>query len=493
MSDRDTNQDSTNLPFRIDSEETDRLQPREFTRTFDTTDVDNARRLIHRWGDNLRYVPERDEWMVWDGNAWSFDDAQARRWAVETMEYARRKEHKLAATGDHGTELAKHAKRTLSGRKLDRMLERAADARQVRAPLGTLDSDPWLLAVGNGTLDLRTGELREPRRSDYLTRTVDVDYDADAEAPVFDAFMRKVQPDQERREWLQRAAGYTLTGTLREQAILLPVGDGMNGKSTFVEALAHVLGDGLAKSTQDKTFAGRRDQHPEALARLRGARMVSVTETGHQSKLREGMVKAVTGGERITARFLYEDSFEFRPSFTVWFPVNELPTVMGSDKGIWRRLIPVPFDVTIGQAERDYDLPAKLRQEAEGILSWAVQGALAWQDGGGLQDDQPASISTAKARYKVSMDHVGRFVHDVLETDPKGLVPLDTLYEVAQEWFRREGVGCPTKPVLSRKLSKQHGIETKRRTVGEGRQRVKVGVSLQSAWEHVVREAEPWA
>lgn len=454
-------------------------RPREFRRSYETSDFGNSRRLCRRWGHRMAWCAERGIWLVRDGRHWEWDTTgQVFRWAVETMLYAREVEWALAPEGDEDA-IRSWTSKALSEYRLGQMTKFAQKAPGMAVSMEVLDADPWLLGVENGTLDLRTGKLREARAEDWITKPLEVAYDPGAEAPVFRRFLRQVQPDEERREYLQRLAGYSLVGTVSEQVLVLLHGYGANGKTTFLEALAHVLGP-LAAHTDSATLTGKRDQHPEAIARLDGTRLVVSMEVERGSRLREGLVKSITGGEPVRARFMYGDSFEYEPAYTVWMPCNDLPEVSGSDKGIWRRLVPIPWQVTIGERDRDKGLPRKLEDEAPGILAWAVEGALRWQQRG-LSRGVPAAVVQAKNEYRSAMDHIGRFLAEACTRDPDGFTPSGTLYQAWKEWCGDEGLKPGSKVDFGRRLQ-HHGIGKARRSVEGRRQRVRTGVELRTEW-----------
>lgn len=491
---RMTSTSDTHLTTRLDVQGRD-LEPcysrqaREFPYPLEPSDYGNMKRLRARYAHALRWVPEQKAWIVFDGSHWQWDPHgfTVQMMAQETIEYAIRREWQMTENGDDAKSLDKWAKKSHNKTPIDRMVKLVKA--HVAMPLADLDPDPYLLGVGNGTLDLRTGELREPRRDDWITRPLDVEYDPEAEAPAWASFLETVQPDAEVRRYLQRCAGYTLTGSIEEQAVFILYGDGSNGKSSFLRAVHNVLGP-MARTTPDTTFMGRSNRHPEALADLVGARQVLVTESGEgTSTLREGVIKSVSGGENVSARAMYGKRFEYAPAFKVWLAVNELPTVRGSNKGIWRRLVPIPFDVTIGAADADRDLPRKLREEAPGILAWLVRGCLDWQDHKGLSDTlaQPQRVVQATATYRQDMDHVGRFLEDACERpgpdeDTPHVASAD-LYEVARLWYRDEGLASalPSKPHFGRKL-KKHGVTSVTKRIERRRTRCRVGVRIRPEW-----------
>lgn len=270
---------------------------------------------------------------------------------------------------------------------------------------GELDRDPWLLNVKNGTVDLRTGELRPHKRDDLITKIVPVEYDSEASCPTWLAFLNRIMDGNERLiAFLQRAAGYSLTASTQEQCFFLLYGTGANGKSVFLTTLLAVMGDYGIQAAPDLLLAKSGESHPTEVADLFGARLVVATETEAGRRLAENLVKQHTSGDRLKARFMRQDFFEFEATFKIWLATNNKPIVKGTDYAIWRRIKLIPFTVTIPPEERDKSLPAKLRQELHGILAWAVQICLEWQKYG---LNEPQEVTAATCAYRDEQDILG--------------------------------------------------------------------------------------
>lgn len=444
---------------------------------FERTDFGNAQRLAARYGDRLRYCPEWRKWLVWTGTHWdSSEDSQGQvdRWAWETIRHIRLTEVKEAENADVAEGLVNWSRSSETLTKLRAMVEltRTGPGRMVSPD--QLDADPWILPCINGTLDLRTGRLRETSPEDYTTKSLDIEYRPDATAPTWNAFLDRVQPNPDVRNYLQRAAGYTLTGLTREQKLFMLYGTGANGKSVFLDALQHVLGE-YAATASSGTILNRRDgQHTEDLARLAGARLVTSIEVEAEKRMTEAIVKSVTGGDPVAARFMRGNTFEYVPQFKLWLAVNHPPVVGSGDHGIWRRLVTIPWEVRIPEEERDKELVDKLAAEREGILAWMVRGAMAWRKDG---LDEPVAVMEAAMSYRESMDDMGRFLDDMCATDPSGTVPVDDLYIAAAWWWEREGLKLPPKPVFGRQLT-ERGIGQARIRVDKAQVRVRTGIRL---------------
>jgi putative DNA primase/helicase len=313
-----------------------------------------------------------------------------------------------------------------------------------------LDADPWAFNVLNGTLDLRKGTLRPHCREDLLTKIAEVEFDSKATCPIWDAFLNRIFDDnQDIIAFLRRWIGYSLTGDTSEHVLVLFYGTGANGKTTLIETIAALLGP-YAKKAEIAAFLDKQnDQIRNDLASLAGARMVSAVEVPEGRKLAEALVKEVTGGDTITARFLFKEFFEFRPQFKLIISGNHLPEIRGNDEGIWRRVLVVPFDVTIPPEERDKNLLDKLKAELPGILNWTLAGLREWQEGG-LQ--APEAVRLVTQQYRDEMDIIGAFLADECVIDPKEFVSVANLYEAYEHWCHQNGDDPIKKRTFGRRM-----------------------------------------
>ena len=395
------------------------------------TDLGNARRLVRRHGDDLRFCHAWSDWLVWDDRRWMRDD---------TGEVTRRAKDTVLSIYGEATSiqdeeirklLAKHAASSESKKRIHDMIALAQSEPEVPVCPAELDTDPWLLTVKNGTIDLRTGELLRHDRRNLITKIASVEYDPGAKFHLWDDFLARILPDPDLRAFVQRAAGYSLTGLTTEEVLFFAYGPTASGKSTFLESIRSTWGDYSAR-TDFETFLRR--EHVTGgprndIARLAGVRFVVSIEVESGRRLAESVVKSITGGDTISARFLHQEAFEFRPAMKLWLAANDRPTVRDDDAAMWRRILQIPFAVEIPPEERDPEVKSILTNaEIAGpaILAWAVQGCLAWQrDGLGV----PPAVRAATAEYQAAMDPIADFAAECLEFDYAAIALSSDLWE----------------------------------------------------------------
>jgi putative DNA primase/helicase len=285
------------------------------------------------------------------------------------------------------------------------------------------------------TVNLRTGERYKPRPEDYMTKCAAVS--PGSECPLWHAFLERVTAgDVDLQEYLQRVAGYCLTGHTSEHAIFFLYGTGANGKSVFVNTLVGMMGDYAITAPMEIFIESRTDRHPTELAMLRGARLVVANETQAGRNWNEARIKALTGGDRIPARFMRGDFFEFTPQFKLMISGNHKPALRNVDEAMRRRLHLVPFNVTIPVAERDLDLAEKLKGEWSGILQWAIDGTLEWRRNG-LQP--PEAVQNATADYLQAEDDILSWVADCCAEEAIARTGCSELYASWKDWAERTG------------------------------------------------------
>lgn len=447
------------------------MAPRDEPSAHENTDLGNARRLVEAHGHDLRYVPQLGRWFAWDGRRWSEDI---------TGETSRRAKHTAELMLDQARagadeKLFRWGLRSQSAGSIHNMISLASTEPGIPALIDDLDADPYLLVVRNGTLDLRNGQLHPHRRQDLITKLVNIGYELDAPSPTWQRFLMDVfDGDQELIGYLQRFAGYSITGDVSEQVMIFAHGSGRNGKTTLLNALRDVAGDYGIQLDPSVLVAADHDQHPTGLTDLRGARFVATVETEQGRRLNESLVKQLTGGDPIRARRMRQDYFEFTPSHKLWFAGNHLPRISGTDVGIWRRLALVPFHVEFPPGRADKNLPAKLAAEAPGILAWAVRGCLEWIERG---LDTPALITRATTSYRASQDHIGRFLGECCVAGDTFYVAAGDLRRAYEEWCTQQGERPWAAQAVGRELTSR-GYDTTVIGSGYGKQRAWVGFGL---------------
>lgn len=316
------------------------------------------------------------------------------------------------------------------------------------------DRDPWLFNCPNGTIDLRTGAIREHRREDFITKLCPTPFNPTATAPVFQQFLRDIFADDAALiTFIHRLMGYSLTGDVREQILAIFWGGGANGKSTLINAISSTVGDDyVIKANRDLFMVKKGDSHPAQMARLFGKRVVVCIETADGARLDEALVKELTGGDRIAARRMREDWWEFEPTHKAILVTNHEPEITGTDKAIWRRIRFVPFTESFEGERKDDRLGEKLKAEAPGILAWLVRGCLEWQAHG---LPMPSAIEEATERYRNSQDVLGAFLETECATGTDFRVRISDLYGKYRTWCEGSGMKVATGTAFGRCMSER--------------------------------------
>ena len=454
---------------------------------FSLDDMGNGKRLVASFKDGyLVYVPELERWHEWDEKNKCFkatsDSWLRMRWGGIVDELIRQARQAL----DEATSkaLSTHARNSRMKPRVDAAVYFARD--YVHKPERELNADKYLFAVKNGVVDLRTGKLLENQPSLLITRQSPINYNPKAKSKLFDNFLRESVPNDDLREYLQLICGYTLTGSTAEDAFFYLYGRPATGKTTFSEALHHVMGS-YALTADTSSFmrdSKRTGSGPsEDLARLVGSRLVTMGEVEQNERLASALVSRITGGDAITARVLYGKTFEYHPQFKLWIAANELPRIASTRSGIWRRVKIISFDQQVPLKKRDPLLRHKIKEpeSAEAILAWMVEGAVKWRENydRGKVLVEPVEVSERVAEYQRESDHVSVFAEEALEhADDQDKVPVNMMYAHYKRWCDIEGrERREQQKALARKL-KGLGYTAKAARYEDHIQRCWVGVKL---------------
>jgi putative DNA primase/helicase len=420
------------------------------------TDAGNARRLVSHYRDDLLYVKTRG-WYYWCGTHWQHDPdgLQAMARAKETAASLCEEADQLLAQAEAATDDAEKKRLEALGNSLKKWGRASESAARIRAMVDLarpdfavgaeeMDADLYLLNVPNGTIDLRTSELRPHRREDHIDRIAPVKYDPSATAPRWQRFLSEIFNERgEIIRFVQRLFGYAACGDVREHILPILWGDGANGKGTLLETISYVLGDYAIAAPPNLLLRRKFEGHPTDLARLYRRRMVGASESGEGAALDETLVKWLTGGDTISAREMRQDFFDFAPTHTLFLQTNHRPAISGTDNGIWRRVLLVPFTVTFHPVESgrtpvlDSSLKDTLRSEAPGILRWMVDGHRAWHEQGLAP---PPDVRAAVEEYRHAADHATRWAEDCLAFEANATATSEELRELASRWCIREQV-----------------------------------------------------
>ena len=426
--------------------------------------IGNGERFVDNYGAVTRYCYELSMWLVWTGKLWSMDakaavEAMAKRIARLILDEMKLALERSEAEGKTSRDIEaiekaykRHYRSAARASGVTDTLKMAQSEPGMKVAVGQLDTDPMLLNVANGTIDLRDGSLRPHRRGDAITKIAQAAFDSDAPCVRWMEFLDRIfDGDDELIAFIQRAVGYSLTGEVIEQCLFFLHGTGQNGKSVLIQTLLSVLGEYAQKAPTELIMRQERSSSGGAtpdMARLRGVRLAVTAELDENQRMGEARVKDLTGADRVVARKLYCDPIEFDPTHKLWIYGNHKPTIRGTDDGIWRRIRLVPFTVKIPDEEKDHHLIDKLRRERNGILAWAVRGCLEWQRNGlGLS----GAVASATAAYRSESDRLALFLDECCVVEPSARVGKGELYAAYEDWCRHSG----ERPMSKKKLGLQ--------------------------------------
>ena len=437
------------------------------------THLANSYRIRHYYQGRLWYALGLG-WIMWTGQFWrpdptnegsiatGFVDGLSRLIARESAQLSRSAadeadEDRRKALLTQAEALLKWAVQSENERTIAAGLKLTKHALLIE--YSTLNADPWLFNVQNGTVDLRTGTLRPHNPADLITFISPVTYDPAAACPTWEHFLSEVfAGDTDMVAFIQRAVGWSLTGVVKERALFFLYGDtGKNGKTTMVEAIMKIVGNygescyGYGRKVGAETFMKSRnmEDNQRKAATLAGPRFVCTSEVDEEHRLNEQLIKDITGGDTIEGRRLYQEAFTFKPQFKPWMYGNHKPEIRGTDDAIWSRVRLVPFEVSF-RGREDLDLPIKLEAELSGILNWALRGCLDWQRTG-LQP--PAKVQAATDAYREEMDVFGPFIRECCVIHRGAEVPANDLWNAYKVWCANSGIHEQNQTKFGRYLS----------------------------------------
>lgn len=458
--------------FRIKAEGVCRYDPA--TEYFECSDMGNADRFVRRYEGKVLYCPTWKQWLIWGNGRWEKDELKKSvELAKEVIRQIRQEANDADKNGDtkqSGTLYKWYIKSQAKERVL--AILKLAES-QMAVSSEEFDKDAWLFNVKNGTIDLKTGELKPHSSEDKITKLAPVKYDPDAKAPIFHRFLNDIfLKRSELIEFVQKFFGYSLTADVQEKVFMIFQGKGNNGKTTLLEVIVDVMGDYATTINPEVLMEKKQSSSGSAtpeIAKIRGTRLVCAQENEEHKRLGAALVKRLTGKDTLTARFLHAEEFIFKPTFKLLLGTNFLPRISANDQAAWNRVRRVPFDVTVktennpsGTLEDDKNLDKKLRGEMPGILAWCVRGCLLWQQEG-LR--QPECVSDATSEYRESEDIIGTFLEECADFSGDESTLRSTFYKAYTRWCEenkhRALSSTRFKDALVRK-----GFETKRSSQG---------------------------
>jgi putative DNA primase/helicase len=385
-------------------------------------------------------VPEWNKWLVWneDSERWEIDnDGSIIRLAEETVLDVFNQALACTTLADRN-ELHRHVMKSQSEQRISAMIKLAKAEEGVTISPERLDADPWVIGVRNGAIELKSSTFRPARRDDLITKCAGVAFDPYADCPNWDHFLQTItNNDRDLEAYLQRVAGYMLTGSVREEVCFILYGVGRNGKSTFREMLHRAMGS-YALAADSTLMIERKTPGAatEEIARLKGKRLVAVNETAENDQLNESRVKFITSQDMLTARNLYGHFFDFFPTHKAIITTNHKPIIRGTDEGIWRRVHLVPFLVSIPahSVERDFR-ERRLARELPGILNWALNGLADYLENGLAP---PPSVLASTNEYRSDMDVIGQWIEERCDVDPNARIPTGQAFHDYNAWAIEE-------------------------------------------------------
>lgn len=406
-------------------------------RFYSYDDTGNAERFTDSFKDIVRYSYTRKNWYFYNDKTWELDGkGKVKRLVDRVLEKMRKEPIYVSDDVDEETAqkaLQRHIKYSRGSNGKTNMLKESQHLLPINAEM--FDQDKHLLNAQNGYIDLKTGQLHNHDREKYFSKIASIEYTDKIDCPLWDEFLMEVfNNNRPIINYIQRAVGYSLSGSTEEQVMFILHGNGRNGKSVFLDIITEMLGNYTTniqpQTLMVKPMSGGANSD---IARLQGARLVTTTEPNDGMRFDEGLVKQITGGDTVTARFLYGDEFDYEPEFKLWMATNHKPFIRGTDDGIWRRMVIIPFTVQIPEHKVDKNLKYKLRGEMTAILNWAVEGYQEWRRIGLAE---PSIIKKQRGDYRKEMDPVELFIEELCVRKEGERAKGSFLYETYKDWAK---------------------------------------------------------
>lgn len=441
------------------------------------TDITNRDYFLKAFGDKIRYCLMWNKFLLWNGTCWEID--KKGKVEEDCVDFVHHMYRGLRVINDLQLQkdFEKHLIKSESFRRIQALVGLLKMSKDIKVSDDELDTDNYLFNVNGITLNLKNGKGFPPEPKNLITKKSKFVYDKEAKCPTWDLFLMQIfNKDKDLIRFVQKAMGYSLSGDVTEQCLFILWGTGANGKSTFLNVLQELFGD-YACTTGTETFMKKTSEQSNDLARLKGIRLVTTTEVEQGKALSESLIKQITGGDEITARFLYGEYFSFKPTFKIFMATNHKPKIRGADNGIWRRIKMIPFTVTIPAEQRDKTLTEKLIAENSGILNWLIQGYAMWRKEG---LNEPNAIREANEEYRMDMDAVGTFVNDCFDIDAtlRWRLPNQMLYQTYIKWCNVNNERVMSQKWLTMRMSEK-GF--KRMVSNNGR--IWLGLARKPQWE----------
>ena len=451
------------------------------------TDTGNAERLIARHHGIMRYLEDRQEWRTWTSPVWRRGDmGPLYRACTDTARAIASEEapelsdepnvHRLTGKlqASDSDKARGHALLTESRRSTESMIALAAHMEPVSSKASDFDKDPWLLNTPSDVIDLRDMSTRPPAPELLQSHVTTAHYVPFATSQLWGDFVRTITcGDDDLAAWLQRAIGMSLIGVQREHVFIFCLGGGRNGKGTFLNTIGYALGDYALTLPPNMLVEKKNEHHPTELADLEGRRFAIGSEVPKNAAWDEVLIKTLTGGDEVSARHMRKDFVRFKASHTFWIAGNDKPRIKGTDAGIWRRMRLVPFLANIAKEDEDPDLGTNLRNDADAVLAWAVDGCRMYLHSG---LGTCAAVELATASYRQDEDLIGQFLAECCQVGPTCTVVKDAMRKAMREWFSAHEYRAPSDRVI-RPDFVQRGFKDVQR---HGGIRFWVGVSLRA-------------